>query len=130
MSSDGLKPIAIHSPPGPLMGGAMGGMTTPTTSQNSSPGGGAVINNDSKRDNPFLQFVANARYVMYHYSSPVILLWLSETPHINLALSVVTCWHSNKYSMYALMHTCLCRVGSTGDFPLTGVFVTIAQKHV
>ena len=64
LSSDGLKPIAIHSPPGPLMGGVIGGMTTPTTSQNSSPGSGAVINNDSKRDNPFLQFVANARYVI------------------------------------------------------------------
>ena len=67
------------------MGGAMGGMTTPTTSHNSSPGGGAVaINNDSKRDNPFLQFVANAGYVMYHYFSPpllsyIILKWLNET---------------------------------------------------
>ena len=60
LSSDGLKPITIQSPPGPLMGGAMGGVTTPTTSHNSSPGSTA-INNDSKRDNPFLQFVANTR---------------------------------------------------------------------
>ena len=52
------------------MGGAMGGMTTPTTSHNSSPGDGAVVDDDSKRDNPFLQFVANAGYVMYHYFSP------------------------------------------------------------
>ena len=57
LSSDGLKPIAIASPPIPLMGGVMGGMTTPTNSQNSSS------NNDTKRENPFLQFVANTRYI-------------------------------------------------------------------
>ena len=55
MSSDGLKPITIASSP-PLLGGAMGGTTTPTTSQHST-------NNDAKRDNPFLQFVAGTRYI-------------------------------------------------------------------
>ena len=43
------------------MGGGMGGMATPSTSQNSS----ATTNNDTKKDNPFLQFVANTRYYMY-----------------------------------------------------------------
>jgi hypothetical protein len=52
----------------------MGGMAT---SQNSSPGGGGAVinNNDSKRDNPFLQFVANARYspqlYNYYYAASV-----------------------------------------------------------
>ena len=59
LSSDGLKPVTITSQP--LMGGGMGGMATPSTSQNSS----ATTNNDTKKDNPFLQFVANTRYYMY-----------------------------------------------------------------
>ena len=50
LSSDGLKPVTITSQP--LMGGGMGGMATPSTSQNSS----ATTNNDTKKDNPFLQW--------------------------------------------------------------------------
>ena len=56
MSSGGLKPISIASPSPSLMGGAVGGVTTPSNSQQNS------TNNDAKRDNPFLQFVANTRY--------------------------------------------------------------------
>ena len=60
MNTDGLKPINITASP-PLMGGAVGGTITPTMSQNSLATG---ANNDTKRDNPFMQFVASTRYAI------------------------------------------------------------------